>query len=76
MSRRHSQRQRLQQIQSIDEIGNRFEDSSIGIFLSFAARLELAFGNAQRMVAAFNDMQEIWRFHPGTNALKKVQGAK
>ena len=25
------------------------------------------------MVAAFNDMQKIWRFHLGSNALQKIQ---
>jgi hypothetical protein len=46
------------------------------MFLGFAARLELAFGNPQRMVAAFNDMQEVWCFHLGANLLKKIPGTK
>ena len=40
----------------------------------FRRLLGVGVWNPQRMVAAFNDMQEVWRFHFGTNALKSSRG--
>ena len=48
----------------------------IDIVLRFACGLKLALGDAQGMVAAFNDMQKVQCFHFAANALKKVQWTK
>ena len=63
----------LDRSQSRDEICDRFENSLIHIFLRFTRRLELAFRDAQGMVAAFNHVQKIWRFHLGSDPLQQIQ---
>ena len=45
------------------------EDSFINLFLRFARRLELPFRHAQGMIAALDNVQKVWRFHLGSDAL-------
>ena len=71
---KRSQRQRLQQL--VNETGNGLEDSLIDIVLRFPCGLKLALGDAQGMVAAFNDMQKVRCFHFAANALQKIQWTK
>ena len=54
----------------VNESGDSFEGSLIDVFLRFTRCLELAFRHAQRMIAAVDYVQEVWRFHVGSDALQ------
>jgi hypothetical protein len=54
----------------VNKSSDSFEDSVIHIFLRFTGCLELPFRHAQGMIAAFDHVQGIWRFHLGSDALQ------
>ena len=58
------------------KMADRLQDALIDFILSLAARFELAFGNEQRMVSAFDDVQFICRCHFSSNGLQNAQGAQ
>src|SRR5208283_110876 len=58
------------------KMADRLQDALIDFILSLAARLQLAFGDEQRMVSTFDDVQFICRCHFSSNGLQDAQGAQ
>ena len=54
-------------------MADRLQDALFDFILSLAARLQLAFGDEQRMVSTFDDVQFICRCHFSSNGLQDAQ---
>src|SRR4029077_12016293 len=59
--------------QLVNKSSDSSEGSLVDLVLRFANCLELALRHAQGMVAAFDHMQAVWRFHLASNALQQIQ---
>src|ERR1700751_2280260 len=58
------------------KMADRLQDALIDFILGLAASLELAFGDEQRMVSTFDDVQFIFRCHISSNGLQDAQRAQ
>jgi hypothetical protein len=57
----------------VNKSSDNSEGSLVDLFLRFANCLELALRYAQGMIATFDDVQEILRFHFGSHPLQQIQ---
>ena len=58
------------------EFGHSSEDLVIDLLLRLASISKLPFTYNQRMVAAFDDMKEIRRFHFDSDAFEQIERAE
>ena len=58
------------------KLGDRGEDALIDLFLRLTRGFQLGLRHKQRMIAAFDDMKKVRRFHFLANVLEEIERAE